>query len=406
MKDNMPEKAKEQLPSAFVTYGWCRTAYTVVRSLGAHGVEVHVGDNSKLAMSRFSKYTKSYTHLPDFFAEPSAYMDALAAAMKQCGATVLFPCHEDVETVIRYRDRLPENIQVAVPEYEDWNTAEDKLDYVRHVAAAGCPVPDTYEVGSKEELLSLQKRLDFPVVVKTRIGNSAKGVAIVRHSEELESAFMKLVEEYKLPPERWPTIQAFVPGKKLGVLGVYNRGKHLSSIVFDIVRSKGADNFGTSTFRVTIDDPAIKGDAIKAMESLNWHGVVDMDWLRDEDGTARLIDINGRLGGATALTYISGMDMPWLWYQAAIGVESIDVPPPAINAKARWILGDMLGAADSLRKRRFKEFFEALTPQKGCRHDDLVLSDPLPAVFQALDYLSKFVKAGGNTNPVSEGMIR
>lgn len=136
--------------------------------------------------------------------------------MKRAGATVLFPCHEDVETIIRFRDRLPDDVQVAVPAFEDWNTAEDKLDYVRHVQAAGCPVPDTYEVRSREELDALGERLDFPVVVKTRIGNSAKGVVIVKKPGELKPAFFKLIEEYKLPEGRWPTIQAFVPGKKMG----------------------------------------------------------------------------------------------------------------------------------------------------------------------------------------------
>lgn len=402
----MKNNRSDTLPAAFVTYGWCRTAYTVVRSLGAQGVEVHVGDNSSLAMSRFSRYAKSFTCLPDFFAEPSAYVDALVGAMKRTGATVLFPCHEDVETIIRFRDRLPDDVQVAVPAFEDWNTAEDKLDYVKHVQAAGCPVPDTYEVRTKEELEAFGDKLEFPVVVKTRIGNSAKGVVIVKKPGDLKPAFFKLVEEYKLPEGRWPTIQAFVPGKKIGVLGIYNQGKHVSSIVFDIVRSKGAANFGTSTYRITIDDPQIKADAIKAMESLNWHGVVDMDWLRDEEGTARLIDINGRLGGATALTYISGMDMPWLWYQVAIGREDIDVTVPVVGAQARWILGDALGALDSLRKGRFAEFLQAITPHKGCRHDDFNWQDPLPFFFQALDYLSKFFKAGGNTNPVTEGMIR
>jgi len=308
-------------PPAFVTYGWCRTAYTVVRSLGARGIEVHVGDHSPFAMSRFSRHAKSFTRLPDFFAEPSRYIDELVAAMEKTGARVLFPCHEDVEIVIRHRERFPEHIQVAVPAFDDWNTAEDKLDYVRHVEATGCPVPETFEVNSEAGLTELREKLDFPVVVKTRIGNSAKGVVIVHYPDALEEIFFGLVKRYQLAPDRWPTIQAFVPGKKIGVLGIYNQGKHVSSIVFDIVRSKGAANFGTSTYRVTIDDPEIRANAIKAMESLNWHGVVDMDWLRDENGTARLIDINGRLGGATALTYISGMDMPWLWYQVAIGVR-------------------------------------------------------------------------------------
>ena len=394
------------LPSAFVTYGWCRTTYTMVHSLGRRGVDVHVGDSSGFAMSRFSRYAKSFSYLPDFFAEPENYIDSLSKAILRTGAKVLFPCHEDVETIIAHRDKLPEGTLIAVPSLNDWRVAEDKFDYVERVKTSGCPLPQTYSVSSREELLGLIREVSFPIVVKVRIGNSAKGVAIVKKREEAESAFMKIVDEYKLPANRWPVLQEFIPGKKLGVLGVYNRGKHVSSIVFDIVRSKGAANFGTSTFRVVVDDPETKGNAIRAMESLNWHGVVDMDWLRGDDGVARLIDINGRLGGATALTHFSNMQMPWLWYLIALSSSDFLVPEPIIGSKARWILGDLLGAAGSLKQRRFREFFEALTPQKGCYHDDFLMCDPLPFVFQGLDYLKKFIKAGGNSNPVSQGMIR
>ena len=63
-------------PPAFVTYGWCRSAYTVVRSLAARGVEVHVGDSSPFAMSRFSRFTKYFTRRPDILAEAEAYVEA------------------------------------------------------------------------------------------------------------------------------------------------------------------------------------------------------------------------------------------------------------------------------------------------------------------------------------------
>jgi predicted ATP-grasp superfamily ATP-dependent carboligase len=395
-----------QYPPVFVTYGWCRTAYAVVRSLGQKGIEVHVGDASPLAMSRFSRYCKSFTKLPDFFAEPDAYFEQVCMALKKTGAKVLLPSHEDVELIIKSRDKLPSDIMVAVPDYEMWDTAEDKLKYVDYVTKNGCPVPKTFCISSREELEKVESEISFPVVIKTRMGNSAKGVRVAKNKEEFYGHFFDLVETYKLPSGRWPIIQEYVCGQKVGVLGVYNKGKHVASIVFDIKRSKGASNFGTSTYRVTIDDPVTKQQAINAMESLNWHGVVDMDWLRDADGKAQLIDINGRLGGATALTVFSGMDLPYLWYLVAIDEQDIPSVTTYANIKARWIIGDCLGFLDSLKQGKFVESLQFVMPQWRCHHDDFCLSDPLPFVFEALDYLKKFIKGGGSTNPVSEGMIR
>ena len=391
---------------AFVTYGWCRTAYSVVRSLGQKGIEVHVGDSSTTAMSRFSRYCRSFTRLPDSFEKPEEYFDLLCVALKKTESKVLLPCHEDVEHIIKWRDKLPSDIRVAVPDYEMWYTAEDKLKYVDHVNKNGCPAPKTHSVSSREELEKIESEISFPVVIKTRIGNSAKGVCIAYNSKEFHNYFFSLVESYNLPNERWPVIQEYVSGAKVGVLGVYNRGKHVASIVFDIKRSKGASNFGTSTYRVTIDDSEIKQYAINAMESLNWHGVVDMDWLRDSSGKAQLIDINGRLGGATALTVFSGMDLPYLWYLVAINERNIPCVAPRPNIKARWIIGDCLGFLDSLKQKKLLESLRFIVPRWRCNHDDFCLTDPLPFIFESLDYLKKFIRSGGSTNPVTKGMIR
>lgn len=393
-------------PSAFVTYGWCRTAYTVVRSLGSKGVEVHVGDASSSAMARYSRFARSFTRLPDFFAEPEAYLDALADALLRTGARALFPCHEDVELVIRGRDRLPSDVLVALPPLDRWGTAEDKLLSARHAERVGCPSPATYEVRSMDELRQLGHELAYPLVIKTRIGNSAKGVRIARTFEELEARFTELVRAFDLAEDRLPVLQEHVSGPKLGVLGVYDRGRHVSSIVFHIVRSKGAANFGTSTFRVTIDDPQTKRNAITMMESLDWHGVVDMDWLRGPDGVARLIDVNGRLGGATALTMAAGMDLPYAWYRVATDTVEGSEPATRFGAKARWILGDTLGLLDSARQGRVRECASVLRPHLRCGHDDLVWHDPVPFVAQGVDYLRKFAAAGGSSNPITKGMIR
>lgn len=393
-------------PPAFVTYGWCRTAYTVVRSLGRKGIPVHVGDSSALAMSRYSRYARSFTRLPDFFERPEEYFEQLCIALKRTGAKVLMPAHEDIELVIRWRNHLPDGVKICAPSTSMWEIAEDKALYVDHVEKAGCPVPRTHRVASADELDRLLAQLSMPAVLKTRIGNSAKGVRICKNPDECRTEFFSLIDEFQLTPDRWPVIQEYISGEKLGVLAYFKSGKHVASIVFQIVRSKGSSNFGTSTYRVVLDDPETKTSAIRAMEALEWDGVVDMDWLRDPHGTARLIDINGRLGGATALTVVSGMDMPYLWYLGALDQVPERLPDIKVGAKARWILGDSLGFVDSLRKGRWRECLDVLTPQRHCGHDDFVLSDPLPFLFQGLDYAAKFFRGGGSMNPTTAGMIR
>jgi hypothetical protein len=74
--------------------------------------------------------------------------------------------------------------------------------------------------------------------------------------------------------------------------------------------------------------------------------------------------------------------------------------------KCRWIVGDCMAFMGLVRRGLFAEAMRVLVPQRKCFHDDFVLSDPLPFIFEITDYAAKYIKSGGSTNPVSEGMIR
>lgn len=397
---------KNLKPAAFVTYGWCRSSYTVIRSLAAHGVEVHVGDSSRFAMSRFSRFSKSFTLLPDFFEYPEAYIVTLVDAIKRTGCKVLMPCFEDVELVIRYIERFPSDIYVAVPELSDWAVAEDKLDYVQKVAAAGCPVPKTFKIESREELLDISSRLLFPVVVKVRMGNGARGVEIVEKPEFLEERYFAMIDEFKLPKHRWPIVQEQLRGRKFKLDGVFRNGENVATSVYEILRCKGAKKFGTSTFRVSLEEAELTKNAIKALHALNWHGMFNTDWICDDKGTARLIDINGRLSGAVAVPFESGIDLPWLWYQVSTGDNEISVQDGRYGVKVRWLLGDAIAFIEHLLEGNFRDGFKILLPSPFCRHDDFVWYDPLPFFGQCLDYLSKFVRSRGSVRPITKGMVR
>lgn len=367
---------------------------------------MHVGDSSALALSRFSRHASSFTRLPDLFAEPEAYMQAISDAMQRTGARVLMPCFEDVELVIRHRDALPAGTLVAVPALEDWAVAEDKLDYIERVGNAGCPVPQTWRVDSLDALRRMASEIEFPVVVKVRMGNGARGVAIVERSEDLEREFMAIVEAYCLPVERWPILQQTLQGRKYKLDGVFEHGRCIGAGTYEILRCKGAGKFGTSTYRITADFPELERHCIRALECLNWHGMFNTDWICDADGTPRLIDINGRLSGGVAVPTIAGMDLPWLWYQVSIGAEDITPMKQQPGVRVRWLLGDAIGLVEHVTTGQARAVASILRPVPGCRHDDFFWADPLPLAGEAMDYFWKFVQSRGAVRPDTDGMVR
>lgn len=394
-------------PSVFVTYGWCRSSYTAIRSLARQGIEVHVGDSSPLAMSRFSRYARSFTNLPNFFVEPEKYVNEVCKALNKTGAKVLMPCHEDIGIFAQHRDRLPEDVRFVIPGMDDYKLSEDKFAFLQLAKEAGCPVPQTFEISSLANVDDAAEAFDGPVIVKARTGNSAKGVRLVRKKEQLHETFTDLIDTYNLPQDRWPIVQEFLPGEAAGVCLLYINGKCVASFAEKYLRCKEPGRFGTSTMRVSFDNQQLISHAVAVMDKLQWHGVAHLDFIADKDGTFKLIEINPRLWGALSLAVYAGVDFPYLWYLAATDGEI-----PVLNntqngqIKCRWVIGDCLAFFEHTKRAEFLEALKILTPQKNCYHDDFSLTDPLPFVFEILDYLAKFVKAGFSTNPVTENMIR
>lgn len=389
---------------AFVTYGWCRSTYTVVKSLARRGVPVHVGDSSPFAMSRFSRYRRSFTRLPDFYEQPEAYIDALALAMDRTGSRVLLPCFEDIELVVRYRHRLPEHALMALPALEDWERAEDKYDYIRALQHTGCPTPRTRKIEGLSELAEVPDEFRFPVVVKIRTGNGSRGVEIVQRPMDLKPTVLRIVETFELASSRWPVIQERLGGRKFKQEGMFAGGSSVASVVYRILRCKEPNLFGTSTLRETVNHPELSGYAVEALSALNWNGVYNTDWICDENDTPHLIDINGRLSGALAICYAAGVDIPWMWYQMAIGRDPDNCDARA-GTRARWLLGDMIGLVQHLRAGAFRQMFGILRPE-ACYLDDFSLSDPLPLFAEGSDYLYKFLGSGGSFTPTTKGMVR
>ena len=394
-------------PPAFVTYGWCRTSYTVVWSLAQKGIDVHVGDSSPLAMSRFSKYANSFTSLPDFFVEPDRYFERVCQALKKTGAKVLLPCHEDIGIFSRRRSALPAGVMSPLPEFRLYDKIEDKLGCIELGRAHGCPVPETAPVVSFEELDRFREFRGWPLVLKTRAGNGAKGVRVVRDFEELSGEFRGLIEIFGLARDRWPIIQEYLPGRVMGVGVVYHRGRCIAAGADRYLRFKDRGLTGTATLREIPKDSNLVDVAVSFLDKLGWHGLAQVEFIPDKNGIPRLNEVNARPWGSMALQVHAGADFPYIWYRSALD----DAPAsgragPIRSIKCRWLVGDAIAFAQLVKEKRVGAALRVLRPYRHCRHDDFLIQDPLPLVFEGLDYFTKMIERGGSFNPAAKGQIR
>ncbi len=400
-------KAFFERPPAFVTYGWCRTSYGAVCSLGRRGIAVHVGDASPRAMSRFSKYARSFTRLPDFFVEPDRYFESVCRALRRTGAKVLLPGHEDAGIFSRYRDALPADVRAPLPPFALYEQIEDKWGCIELARRYGCPAPVTKKISSLAELNGYRDSASWPLVIKTRAGNGAKGVRVVHGFAELRDEFQSLVAAYSLSPERWPILQEYLPGRVMGVGVVYHRGRCIAASADRYLRFKDRGLTGTATLREIPADLDLIAVAVSFLDKLGWHGMAQLEFIPDGQGVPRLNEINARPWGSMALAIHAGVDFPFLWYRAAI-----DDPPaagpalPARMVRCRWLVGEAIAFAQLVRQKNLAEALRILRPFRHCGHDDFHLYDPLPLAFEGLDYFCKMIERGGDFNPITPGQIR
>jgi predicted ATP-grasp superfamily ATP-dependent carboligase len=400
-------ESMNNLPAAFLTYGWCRVSYVIVQSLASRGVKVHVGDASSLAMCRYSRHHASFSRYRSPYRDPQGFVRDVAAAINRTGAGVLIPGHEDILAIARLKDQFPKDVLIPVGDADTLAKTINKWHIIELARAARVPVPDTFKPETREELIERARGLTYPAVVKTQLGNSGKGVFIVEDAPECISRFDWLVETYKLNSASWPIVQAFAPGAGYGVCLLYNRGEFRAAFCERYIRCKDGQ-FGTSVFRESVRAPELADYARSLMDSLKWHGVVHLDFIYDESsGRAALIEVNPRFWGALDLAVRAGVDFPWLLYRMAVDGDVEPVTSYRVGVKSRWIVGEMLHLFNLARRGRVGQALKVIADICGTRSDgcdDFRMTDPVPLLFEMLYYGSGFL-ATGSTNPVEEGMI-
>jgi biotin carboxylase len=207
--------------------------------------------------------------------------------------------------------------------------ATDKVAFHEFALTRSLPVPRGEVCRDAEEALAAARRLGgFSVLVKQAIAPAGIGVRHVRSGRDLIRA---------CKASRAPfLVQKFLPGKELGVEIVSRRGRHWR---FPVI-SMGRVNERLDPQGRLREAPAVLPAGVAAQldglvaaiaDSLQPEGAWQLDLVLSR-GRVYVLEINGRLGGLSNLSYFStGVDPHVVDLLLALGE---DVPPPRPVAKA------------------------------------------------------------------------
>ncbi|HRV96032.1 MAG TPA: ATP-grasp domain-containing protein [Anaerolineae bacterium] len=390
-----------------ITYGWCRSSYTALRSLRRLGLRVAVADSGRVGMSQWSRLRACAGLYAPPLTEPEAFVADVARLLRQTGARFLLPGHDETEILAGYRAQLPAHVCLPVADAAQLVRANDKAQTAMLAAELGLPVPQTIRYSSLVELNHQLRDRSQPLVVKLRRGNGAKGVFYPDTPAAAVQLCADLIDQYRLAPTRFPIVQERIHGEGWGVSCLYWQGQRLASFTHRRLREKTTTG-GTSTMRISARNVELEAMAHRLLDRLNWHGLAMVEFKYDPAAKQGwFIEINPRLWGSIHLAVSAGVDFPVLLYLAAtqgVAAARQQVRPYQTGVVARWYLGDLIVAAGQLRQGRAVPALKLLWPGGTDTLDDWYWDDPTAFVGQAAYYLATFLKMR-SLNPVKEGML-
>ncbi|MEJ3405847.1 ATP-grasp domain-containing protein [Rathayibacter sp. YIM 133350] len=223
----------------------------------------------------------------------------------------------ELPPLARRRDEL--GAVLAAASGEALETALDKWRLVQ-ACAPHARVPHT-------ELLTpggIAHDWTFPVIVKPRSGAGSRGVHLVHTRAELEAA----------APDETQIIQENLPGEEFSVDVIVASDGH---VVAAVPRLRARVDSGVAVAGRTVHREELEAAAAACARAAGIVGVANVQLRYSIDGEPALLEINPRFSGAMPLTIASGVDMPSLAVDVALGREIPREVPFAEVANVRYL---------------------------------------------------------------------
>lgn len=370
----------ERKCDVILTYCWNRVGYTILRTLSEKGLKVWAADISAKNICSMSKYCAGSFIYPDPFTKEMAFIQCLKEKISELKPRVLLPTHDESVVIMRHREAFPKELIIPYENEELLLNLANKAWATDKADVAGVPVPKVYK--------SVEDVGQYPVVYKTVIGNSAKGVYFPKNKEEL----LKLQELHKNDET---LLEEWIGGTDYSVDCVRWKGFWKSSVYHALVTK--TDGGGTTTQREIVRAPELEKYAKMLLDSVDFHGVCGMDFRYDPvSGRAAFIEVNARFTGGLATPVAAGFDIPWIVWKLATDGKFEEPCDARIGVKTKWILGDVITLVGRLVKLNFhKEEMKQVMKFSGFdAFDDFRKDDKRAILGEFAYYFTKLVKYG------------
>ncbi len=351
-------RATHQTPRAgAVILGGAHGSLAVARSLGRRGVPVvHVTHDHPIA--GLSRYV-----LKRFRWEGPDVADALERLLEigqrngLKGWALFAGGDPEVRFAARNRAALSQVFRVTTPPWEITRLSDDKRQLYRYAASIGLDCPRSAEPQDAEALARLD--IPFPLVLKPAAYGAPNALTLAKcwKAEDRGELLRRYEEATALQGANGVIVQELIPGggeNQFSYAAVWQDGAPVASLVARRLRQLPIDFGFTSTFVETIENAEIEAAAETLLASLNFSGLVELEFKFDaRDGRYKLLDFNNRAWAWIGLSPAAGVDMPYLAWRLATGH---DAPRRRGRTGAVWmhVARDLVSAAQHAMAGRLR----------------------------------------------------
>lgn len=255
------------------------------------------------------------------------FVDKLIELCKQKNYKVIIPgpTWEALAIAARYDDFVKAGIYPLVNNYAAVNICNDKWETFKFLESHSIGTPFTYYF--KNGAINEQEiQLDFPLLLKPRVGRGSQNIFIIHNSDEL-----KLISKYLSLRKIDFVVQEYVGTSNdeftVGVISDKN-----ANVIDSIVMKRKLG--GGYTDSATICEPSeLNSFCEKVAKTLNSTGPLNIQLRIDKNNQPKIFEINPRFSGTAPMRAIAGFNEPDMIIRNFVFDEQLIKPKVQNNLK-------------------------------------------------------------------------
>jgi predicted ATP-grasp superfamily ATP-dependent carboligase len=329
---------------ALVVDAGLRQALVTVRELGKANLRVCGVERHASALAFASRWCTVSAVLPDFAQQQDAFIDALLEVCVMRRPRALIPSHDgSIEALRSRRAEVERVVGLALASEEALTIAVDKARTLAVASALGLRVPRGVLVSDAVEVERALEEVGLPAVVKPTqswVQENGSGRRLVPVLTTTHTATLVAIDAV-LEEGAQVVIQEWLPGDREAVSFIYARGRMWGRFAQRTTRTVPLLG-GASVRRESITLPAdATRDAERLVMELDLEGYSEVEFRRDAEGRAALMEVNPRLSASVEVAVRAGMPFPRMLYEWASEEPLEERSGYRSGVAMRWLGGDL-----------------------------------------------------------------